>query len=910
MMRKYNIIYFSFLMLFAISMCGWAQTDSLNVNSKIIDQEVSIAFGKQSFGEVTSSISTVSGEELEKSSATNLGNSLYGRLPGLFVIQASGEPGKDLPWLRIRGASVNPLIIVDGYERDLSFINPEEVESISVLKDGAALAIYGMKGANGAIVVTTKRGIEQKTQISFSLQSGVQMPYETVNVLGAKDYMTMYNQAALNDGLPAKYTTDDIAAAGTSPRFPDVNWEDEVVKKLTNVSKANLGIRGGSNFIKYFVNFGFLYNDGIYKPENPDMNSNANMTRFNVRSNFDLQVTKNTVFSMDLAGSFDNKGYPANSTSEIWNAMYTLPPNAFNIKNPDGSYGGTSLLLNNPVAMLETSGRNKVVDQYLNASFKLTQDFDFITKGLSASIGYVLDHSANNSDGTWRYFQVKQIAPGYDDNYQYYTYRENTEYNNWSNAASTRFTVFDAQVLYEMPTANGHDLTFMTRFQSDKESKANTDLTPYVTNSVGGRLSYSYNNKYLFEVAASYYGSDQYAEGKRYGFFPSASAGWVFSDESFLEDSKLLSYGKLRASYGITGLNRYASGRYPYYQFYTGGGSFPIGEDWDMMYGLKPGRLANEDTKWEVSEKINMGVDLEFFKQLSFTFDYFMDKRTDVLYIDYSRPAVTGATLPIENIGEIHNTGFDTKLGFISKPGDFSWYADFMLSYFDNSIEEMGESISEGNLSHINKTGDPYNAIYGYEVEGYYEAGEDVSLSPTQTFGSVAEGDLKYRDLNGDNIIDERDMTMIGSRLANVDLGLKLGFNYKNFDLEAMFQGQLNRDITINDNAMYQPFIKGNAVTEIAKEDGFPRLSLTNMNNYQSSSYWVRSVDFIKLRNLELGYSLPKHLSSSLRMDKVRFFFRGMNILTLSDWKYTDPEFSWIGYPPMKTYYLGVNINF
>ena len=910
-MKKYKIICSFFLILFVLSFSGWSQIDSTEVIVGT-ENEVSIAYGRQEKQLVSSSVSNITGEELEKSSAITFGNTLFGRLPGLFVVQGGGEPGNDAPSLRIRGANASPLVIIDGFERNMTYLTPEEIESVSVLKDASAVALYGMKGANGAIVITTKRGANQKSKITFSVQSGVQTPVNTIEVLGAKNYMELYNQAALNDGLPAKYSPDDIAAAGTSPRYPDVNWKEEVVRKITNVSKANLGVLGGSDFIRYFVNFGFLYNNGIYKPSNPDMNANANMTRMYLRSNVDLNISKSTVFSMDLAGSIDNKGNPAFSVDEIWDAIYTLPPNAFNVRNPDNSYGGTSLLMNNPVAMLETSGANNSVDHFLNAGFRLRQNFDFLAKGLSASIGYVIDNGANNSDGNWRFFQVRQIAPGSGDDYEYYTYRENAQYNTWSNASSRRFRIFDADLRYDMPETNGNELNFLVRFQSDSEWRQNSDLSPYLTNNVGGRLSYVRNKKYILELSASYYGSDQYAEGNRYGLFPSASAGWVFSNEGFMKSSESLTFGKLKASYGIAGLNPYRSGRYPYTHFYEGGGSFPLGTDWTMFYGLQPGRLANPDIKWEEAEKINVGLELEWFDRLSFATDFYIDKRSDVLYIDYSRFSVTGATLPYENIGRMTNKGFDASLGYASDnaSGSFNWYTDVVFSFFDNTIDEMGESVNSGNLAHLNRTGNPLGAIYGYEVVGYFEGTEDIASSPTQMFGEVKEGDLKYRDLSGDGIIDERDMTMIGNQTANIDLGLKAGFSWKNFDFETLFQGQLNRDIVLAGNALYEPFISGNAATEIVLEDGFPTLSLTRMNNYQNSSYWMRNTDFVKLRSLELGYSFPGNRIERLGMDRLRFFFRGMNMLTLSKWKYTDPEFSSVGYPPMKAYYLGVNINF
>ena len=909
-MRKYKNKIALFVILALVSFSGWGQSDSLEITSRTTFQKKNIAYGLQKKSNISCSMSTVSGSELSKGAVSNFGNTLYSKLAGLFVVQGGGEPGYNSPLLRIRGALGSPLVIIDGFERDLTYLNPEEVESVSLLKDASAVALYGMEAANGAILITTKRGTVQKNDITFSVQSGLQSPVNTIKVLGARDYMTLYNRAAVNDGLNPKYSDADIAAAGSSPLYPDINWYDQVVKNASNVSRANLAVKGGSDFIQYFVNTGFLYNNGIYKPENPDMKANANLTQFNLRSNIDINISKNTLFSMDLAGMVNKNNFPAFSANEIWTALFTLPPNAFNVKNPNGSYGGTSLLTNNPYAMIEYGGRNNTVTNFLNAGFNLTQKLDFIVNGLSAGVGYVLDNGAVNSDGNWRYFPVQQIASTTGDSYSYYSYGEASPYINWSNASSVRNNVITANIAYELADTENHELSVLLRYEGNKEYRANTDLSPYLTNNYGARVQYAYASKYLLEAAASYFGSDQYAKENQYGFFPSVSAGWIFSNEGFIADNSFIDFGKLRASYGITGLNHYLNGRYPFTQFYVGGGSFPIGTGWEMFYGIQPGMLANPDIQWEISKKLNIGIDLEMFNNLSFAFDYYVDKSSDVLTINYNHPSVTGADLPFENIGKLTNSGFDFNLGYSSQDKELKWSTKLVFSYFNNTIDEMGESLNGSDLQHLNRTGNSVSTVYGYQVEGYFESEGDIQSSPVQTFGTPRVGDLKYKDLNNDQIIDSRDISAIGDYMGNIDAGLNIGLEYRGFDLDVMFQGQFNRDIVLSGNQLYQPFLTGNAVTEIVNESGFPALSLTNTNNYQTSSYWVRKGDFIKLRNIELGYSLSKAVTSRIGMEKVRFFLRGVDVFTLSDWKYTDPEFTGIGYPPMKSYFLGLNLNF
>jgi hypothetical protein len=287
-----------------------------------------------------------------------------------------------------------------------------------------------------------------------------------------------------------------------------------------------------------------------------------------------------------------------------------------------------------------------------------------------------------------------------------------------------------------------------------------------------------------------------------------------------------------------------------------------------------------------------------------------MDKRSNVLYVDYTRPSISGAMLPFENIGKLTNTGFDLRATYRSKRKNVQWFADLVGSYFHNTIDEMGEALHTGELSHLNRTGHSVSSVFGYETAGTFESQDDINSSPVQSFGTPRVGDLKYRDLNDDGFIDSRDMTIIADNAASIDLGLRLGFSYRGLDVEAMLHGKLNRDIVLDWNKLAQPFMSGNAVTEIAREDGFPPLTLSNLNNYQVSTYWVRKGDFLKVRNLELGYTLPGNVAERMKMNRVRLFVRGVNLLSLSQWKYSDPEFTVIGYPPLKTYMCGLNFDF
>ncbi len=908
-MKKKIYLYLTIIIFCGFSNYGNAQTDTITIGTgEFLTDKVEIAYGEKQSQEITSSISTIKGEDLAHSSISNLGNTLFGKLSGLFVNIGSGEPGNNAPSYRIRGGFRAPLVIVDGFERDMTYIVPEEIESISVLKDAGALAVYGMKGANGAIVVTTKRGKIQKGEIKVSIQAGIQSLVDKLETVDARSYMALYNQAAMNDGLPVKYSASDIDAAGSSPRYPNVNWSDLVLKEFTPIGRANFDVTGGNKLVKYYVNFGFLYDNGIYKPENPDMNSNANLKQINVRSNLDISVTPSTVFGINLSGNVNQNVLPAFDNNRIWEAIHTLPANAFNAVNPDGSYGGTSILLNNPVAMLETGGRNNYVSQYLNADFRIRQNFDFWVKGLSASLGYLIDNSAINGDGSWRNYQVKQIAPGTGEDYAYYSYRENSQYNEWSNADGTRYNTFDADIRYKMPEANGNKLDVMVRFQSDEEYRSNSDISPYLTNNYAGRISYSKDNKYFVDLSASYYGSDQYISDKQYGFFPAASMGWVFSEEKFMEKNSWLSYGKVKASYGITGYNRYVNGRYPFVQFYQSGGTFPIGDTWGDRTGLEPSMLANADITWEKTHKMNFGFEALMFEKFSLLADFYIDKTTDFLVIDENHPAFTGVNLPYENSGEFTTSGIDIQLGYTSNSNDFQWNANLIFSYFTNTMDEIGEAQNTGIYSYLNTTGHSYWAILGLEQDGVYQNEQDIQNSPKQTFSEVIVGDLKYKDQNGDNIIDSRDRKIISDMHDNIDIGLSFEANFKDFDIRGLIHSRINNIVNLNNAVVAQPFLNNNSPNNLTLEDDFPPLTLSRTNNYQLSDFWIRDGDYIKLRNIELGYSIPN--LPGKKMSKMRVFLRGVNVLTISKWKHSDPEFTGIGYPPVKSYLIGLNFNF
>jgi TonB-linked SusC/RagA family outer membrane protein len=908
---------------------------------------VNIPFGTQPSNLVTSSLSTITGDEIKQNFNIDLGSALFGRLAGLTVAQANSEPGAATANFTMRGRNTfgvgdnSPLIIIDGFlggGTDVGSVFaqlvPEEIESITLLKDASATAIYGARGANGVLLITTKKGANGPLKIDFSTRQGFGYAPNLPQFLNSGNYASLFNEALLNDGQPARYSQADIDAyrSGSDPvSFPNVNWYDEVLRKTAPVSSYNLNFNGGDSTVRYFVMLNVLGNQGLYKNfgDNFAESTNSTYNRYNFRSNVDINLSKNLSASFKLAGSLEQKDNPFGyTTGGQFDLLAALPPNAFPVRNPNGTYGGSNLFAN-PVANLENTGFFSSNSRTLQTSLRLTQKLDFITKGLNVS-GVV---SINNffiagSQKTKQYesFAItgKDAATG---NPFYGPAIGQTTTLSAAEITRDQYRNFELQgsVNYDRKFGK-HQLTGLAMMSIDNAiltelaSAVGSGTDPYKHNSLAGRFTYAYNQTYIAEFSAGYMGSERFAEDRRYGFFPAGSVGWVMSNESFLKNSNSINFLKLRASYGLTGndnifLNS-TSGRYPFFQGFNADGSEAV--------------LANPFFTWEKENTLNLGLEAKLFKVLDFSFDLFNRQRRDILVNPRGTvPAFLGANVPLLNQGETTSKGFETSIGLDGrKSNKLKYFVAANFSYFNNTIgfDNQGIELNNGLVTAGDLNGQPrrLRALGFFTQSEIDQRATNPSLFPAPLDGNVRAGDLKYQDIGGpngvpDGIIDDNDLVAIGNPgIPRMTVGLTTGLSFKNFDLNMVFQAVTNNSIYLGGNT-FQAFQNngqigtialGRWTPETAETATYPRLSAgNNLNNFRSSSFWERDGSFIKLRSAELGYSLPSKMANSVKVDNARLFVQGTNLFSLDRIEFGDPE-SLTGYPVLRTFTIGARIGF
>ncbi len=940
---KYNSTGIFFLLLLsAFHFNLSAQTiDTATINLKEISDRAlrEIAFGRQPAWQTTSAISTVRGTELQHSFTTNLANTLNGRLPGLTVLQGGGEQGADSPGLLVRGVSTfnsgqGLLYIVDGFESSFTQLTPEEIETISVLKDASATAIYGSRGANGVVLITTKRGKEGPLVINFSAQAGSQSALRMPQFLNSYDYALLYNEALTNEGKPALYNDAALEAyrTGSDPYlFPDVDWYKETLRKSAPISNYNLNFRGGNSTVRYYVQLNAITSQGLYKKvgDEEDESINSKYTRYNFRSNVDIDVTKGLTASLTLGGSVEDKSNPvANTTGGFFDNLAALPPNAFPVYNPDGSFGGTSAL-SNPVANQLQTGFYTSNGRTLQSTLKLTQKLDVITKGLSVSAAASFNNFFRSYSNKSKSYQRFSISRDLDNNIIYSGFGQKTSLvGNENDSDQSRNTIFQTFINYDRTFGN-HSLSGMVFYNADSYTAISSGTTvaneslPYNHLGGGGRITYSNSRKYIGEVSFGYLGSENFPKGKRFGFFPAVSAGWVASNEDFLKDNNVVSFLKVRASYGLTGNDKLGNGgtdRFLYDQRFPFTETYYFGNNNTPSNGISEGALANQSVTWEKEKKLNIGIELSVINQIDFSFDWFKNNRYDILVSPNNTiPLYSGLTLPRLNEGKVENKGLEATLRYKSKEaGKLQYFVETSVWYAQNKIIYNAETIKLYDYQYA--TGQAIGQPTGLEAIGFFQDQADILASPVQNFDIIRPGDIKYLDRNGDNVVDQNDVGPIGKRnIPTTTISLHAGTSYRGFDLDFLFQGVTGNDVYLG-GRYFQAFQNNGKVGPIAfdrwtpataETATYPRLSPTgNLNNYRGSSFWQRDGSFIKLRSAEIGYMLPVKVIRKLRLSTARVFVNGTNLFSIDHLDgYTDPE-TLSGYPALRTWSAGTRFQF
>ncbi|WP_316819286.1 TonB-dependent receptor [Pedobacter nyackensis] len=896
-------------------------------DSKGLDEVVMVGQGVQKKASVIGSIASVSTKELRQSPVANLSNALAGRLPGLIAIQRNGRQGSDGATLLIRGVATlngtSPMVVVDGVEgRTLSDIEPSDVESVSILKDATATAIYGIRGANGVVLITSRRGSAARApSISFTSQYGIQAPTRIPEVVNSYEYATLFNQANKNNGTPLTYSDAQLEGYRTHSDpylYPDNDFAKILLKKSSVMTRQNLTVTGGSNFARFFVSAGYLSQAGIYNHFETPYPSDQVFKRYNFRGNVDVDVTKTTLLRLDLSGSFGSVNRPRYENEPFF-AVVRFAPNIYPIKNPDGTWGSAVSLTNNPVAELSDNGYVVSYTGRSQGTFAITQKLDVLTKGLTATAS--LSYDAN-------YFQDQTRSKGYDA-FQYNANKTYTRTRTGSKLGAvsgayglSRFATYRATIAYDRAFGD-HSITSSAIYTQQK-SYNNIDI-PAALQGLSGRTTYNFKNKYFAEATYAYNGSENFAPGKRFGFFPAGAIGWIATEETFFkENAEFLSFLKLRASFGVVGNDQIGGSRFLFNSFYAdaGGGSFgnpPAGTP-----GLAESFLGNENITWERGYKKNIAFESKFFNNLiTFNVDLYREDRKQIL-VNSLVPQLAGLpNFPPINKGQVKNQGFEAELGV--RKNFNSLFVNIKGNIGFNRSEVIDNNEATPLFAYQSGKGKRVGQPLGLISQGFFGNVQEITGNPTQAYSSkVIPGDLRYQDYNGDGIVNDFDRVAIGySTIPEMQYGMTFDFGFKNFDLSVLFQGSANSSVYF-DQFGYVPFDRqGTALKdhlnswtpENAATATYPRIDIgVNANNTRLSTFTQQNGNYVRLKNAEIGYSFSQSLLSRVGLKKVRIFANGQNLVTWSKIKLVDPEYGngSIGttYPQQKVYNFGLNLDF
>ena len=900
-----------------------------------LEEVVVVGYGSQKKASVVGAISTADAKELQSTGTTNLTQAIGGRIAGVISRSPGGRPGEDDASVYIRGiASYNsgtssPLVLVDGIERDYSQIDPEDIETFSVLKDASATAVFGVRGANGVILITTKRGETSKPVVDLRASFTMNTPINLPEKLGSYDFARLKNEALMNVGEVPEYSAYDLEMyrTGASPyTHPDNDYISDLLKDVTTKQQYNLTVRGGTPFVRYYVSANYVHEKGIYETfDNNDYDSNVYFKRYGMRTNLDFNVTKTTIFGVDLSGRLEER-HDNDAGTDLYQSMVRLPPNFLNYVNPDGSYGG-KLNAVNPYAALSKYGYNHSKRNVFEAVVKLNQKLDFITKGLSARamFGFV-SNMASRRDITERPELWEYSTDG-----QYTIVNEETPLRVDTSAGPHRRNITTEFAVNYDRKFGSHAITGLLAFNQLAQYRDEQLPTGYIN--YVGRITYGYKSKYLAEFNAGYNGSVQFAEGKRYGFFPAFSLGWVVSEEGFWnKKSKIFNYMKIRGAYGEVGNDKIGSDKYYYLQTYpmltSNRPSFGLTNNPENR--IYEGKEGNVDVTWERARKLNLGVDMRFFEsKLALTVDVFTEKRINI--IDYDRSISTiygmlGATdsskgFPPQNLGEVRNSGFELDASFNDRIGKLSYYVKGNVSFARNKILQKGEEPQ--TYPWTSAIGRKVNQRFGMIVDGFYNTQEEIDALPSRFSSNLKLGDLKYRDINGDGVIDSYDVTAIGkTRLPEIMYGFTLGGEWRGIDCQIFFQGAAITDLYVNGYGYWEFTNTGSVMKhhlgrwtpENKDHATYPSLSpTTSKQNHRLSTFWLKNGNYLRLKNVQIGYTLPSNWMKKAKITSARIYVSGTNLLTFACFKEYDPESSDGGntsYPQMRNYSVGLNLKF
>ena len=972
-----------------VDVTGGKITVTMEVDAHLLEESVVIAYGQQKKVTITGAVSAVSGEGLLKAPVANVANALQGNLPGVSAVQASGMPGADEPVIRIRGVgslnSAEPLVLVDGVERPFSQLDANEIESISVLKDASATAVYGVRGANGVILVTTKRGSEGKASVTASLNTSIQTIAKFIDFADSYTYGKMHNYTQITDVLPmaqwpgSSTISDYTPYAGTGIRFsqdvmehfrlgdmpttfPNTDWIDYLMKDAAWQEQANVNVRGGNDRVRYFVSAGFLNQDSLFKTFSSNKNETFNYQRLNYRANIDVNISKYSQLSFTLGGRMQDRTTMGGGEGFLFRYLQGATPYAGIGIDPEGRHVVADVNLvgqydRDALSNFYQLGYTNESTNVLNFDLQYKLDMSFLTPGLSFKVkgSYNSDYTARKDRENGFGTGVRYVATLVDN--QEVLRKENItwptpyEEGKWGNRNWYAEASFD----YARSFGKHNVGALLLYNQSKSYYPWDSDNSLYQSIPKGyvglvGRVTYDYATKYLVDLNIGYNGSENFAPGKRYGVFPSVSLGWIASEEEWWKPIKRwFGYFKIRGSYGLVGNDSTNGARFLYlpgaWQFYQGattvnpqkrGANFGTSGNW--LQAVRELTSGNPNVTWETAKKINLGVDAAFFRdRLHAYVDFFWEDRTGILVSNESTlPAVTSLPSSYVNDGRVKNHGFEVTLNWEDRHGDFSYSISPNVSFARNQVIEMLEV--KPMYDYLSRTGLPVGQPFAYELFEFYQPGTEErymeaygTAMPDQVLGTnnsgLKYGDCVYVDLNGDGIIDANDQKPYGyTDSPEITFSLNASFHYKTFDFSMLWTGadHVNRTLngyfrdqfgSTNTSALTQ-WVADNSWTESNTGAILPRISFTNrVHNNRNSSAWMVDSKYLRLKNVEIGYTFNKTHNLSF-FNYIRVYLSGQNLLTFSRFDGNDPEAPGSGldfgvrYPMTRVFNIGAQFNF
>lgn len=925
----------------------------LEDDNKSLGEVVIVAFGqKQRKIATLGAQSSLSVQEL-KQPVANITTVLAGRISGLVGVQRSAEPGLDGANLWIRGiatlgnsANNNPLILVDGVERSFNNLDPNDIETFTILKDASSTSVYGVRGANGVILITTKRGKAGKTNINIDFYQGFTQFTRVPQVADGVTYLQMANEASTTRGGTPIYSEEVIRKTHTGEDpylYPNVDWFKEIFNNFGSNRKANLNISGGSDKATYYVSAGYYDEKGLFKADKlQKYNSQISFTRYNFTSSLNLKATSTTFIDLNIKGWISNGNYPGTGTKDIFASVFQTYPTIYPVQYPGGKepFVATGGGMSNPYSLLTNRGYVNTYENQINSDISVRQDLGFLVKGLSARVLYSFDASNSNRLARTKkpptYYARSRDADGNlvferTDNGQ------GRDYLDFSRSAGgSRQFYLEGAINYDNKFGKHNVGGLLLYNRSDRVSATAGDLIgslPFRSLGMVGRTSYSYDDRYLAEVSFGYNGAENFAPDRRFGFFPSAAVGWVISNESFYGNmSKALQLLKLRASYGLVGNSRIDGRRFAYVGTTSAVTGYNYGQDrGNGIEGIDIEEYPSSVT-WETSKDLNIGLEFRTLNNaLYIQADYFDRKRTNIFLNRGAVPASMGLLRNLlGNLGAANSSGIDISADYDVRFGALSLQLRGTFTYNKNEVVENDDPIKP--YPWLERRGQAISQRWGYIAEGYYTQAEIDDPKVPRTTGVIQAGDLKFRDLNGDGKIDQNDQAPIGrNAIPQIIYGFGTTIAYKGFSLGAFFQGAGLVDLYIggsDGDFDFLPFrhgaAKGSLYANIkdrwtpenpSQKAFYPRLAYgSDINqNYASNSHWVMKGDFLRLKTLDFGYTLPNGSLKRLGVQKLRIYFIGYNLLTFSPFKLYDPELgngTGTRYPNIKTYSLGFNVSF